>query len=110
MASVSAPSGATNSDYSTASTSSTTGANNSSTAIAPGTSSLANQATFLQLLVAQLQNQDPLQPQDGTQFVTQLAQFTNLEQTLAMRSDMDSIKSKYVDSATASTGTSTSAV
>ena len=44
------------------------------------------------LLVAQLQNQDPLQPSDGMQFVTQLAQFSSLEQNLAMRTDLDSIK------------------
>ena len=35
---------------------------------------------FLRLLVAQLQNQDPLTPQDGTEFVAQLAQFASLEQ------------------------------
>jgi len=52
---------------------------------------LANEQTFLQLLVAQLQNQDPTQPMDGTQFVTQLAQFSTLEQELAMRQDLDKI-------------------
>lgn len=35
---------------------------------------------FLKLLVAQMQNQDPLNPQDPTQYVTQLAQFNTLEQ------------------------------
>lgn len=35
---------------------------------------------FLQLLVTQLQNQDPLNPQDDTQFIAQLAQFSSLEQ------------------------------
>jgi len=108
MATVNAPTGAANNDFSFTGTSATTGADSSSTA--SGTSSLSNQATFLQLLVAQLQNQDPMQPQDGTQFVTQLAQFTNLEQSLAIRSDMDSIKSKYVDSAASSANASTSAV
>lgn len=34
---------------------------------------------FLQLLVAQLRNQDPLSPMDDTEFVTQLAQFSMLE-------------------------------
>jgi len=52
---------------------------------------LANEQTFLQLLVAQLQNQDPTQPMDGTQFVTQLAQFSSLEQELAMRQDLDKL-------------------
>lgn len=35
--------------------------------------------TFLRLLTAQIQNQDPLAPLDSTQFVEQLATFTNLE-------------------------------
>ena len=35
---------------------------------------------FLRLLVAQLQNQNPLEPQDGAAFVAQLAQFASLEQ------------------------------
>jgi len=56
-----------------------------------GTDALANEQTFLKLFVAQLQNQDPLQPQDGTQFVAQLAQFSSLEQQLQMRQDLDSI-------------------
>ena len=55
---------------------------------------------FLKLMVAQLRNQDPLNPSDGTQFVAQLAQFQQLEQTLnmsqdiaAMREDLDQIAS-----------------
>jgi flagellar basal-body rod modification protein FlgD len=35
---------------------------------------------FLQLLVAQLQNQDPLDPLDPSQFVGQLAQFSELSE------------------------------
>lgn len=34
----------------------------------------------MQLLVAQLQNQDPMQPQDTSEMVAQLAQFSSLEQ------------------------------
>lgn len=40
---------------------------------------------FLRLLVAQLGNQDPLNPQDGAQFVAQLAQFSSLEQLISIR-------------------------
>lgn len=54
----------------------------------PG-SPLANQSVFLQLLIAQLKHQDPENPADGTQFVTQLAQFTTLEQTTQSRLDLD---------------------
>lgn len=35
---------------------------------------------FLQMLIAQLENQDPLNPQDSTEFTAQLAQFSSLEQ------------------------------
>lgn len=56
------------------------------------TESIANKETFLQLLVAQIRNQDPMNPADGVEFLTQLAQFTNLEQSLAMRSDLDAIR------------------
>ena len=74
------------------------------------TSALGNTQTFLTLLVAQMKNQDPTQPVDGTQFVTQLAQFSNLEQSVAMRTDIDAIKSKYVGTdATASSSSGTSA-
>ena len=45
---------------------------------------------FLQLLVAQLQNQDPLNPTDSTQFVSQLAQFSELEQVIGIRGDIES--------------------
>jgi flagellar basal-body rod modification protein FlgD len=46
---------------------------------------------FLQLLVAQLQNQDPLNPTDGTAFVTQLAQFQQLEQSINTGQDVTAI-------------------
>ena len=38
---------------------------------------------FLTLLVAQLHNQDPLNPQDPTEFTAQLAQYSSLEQQFA---------------------------
>jgi len=59
---------------------------------AAGADPLANKQTFLTLLVGQLKNQDPLKPQDGAEFVAQLAQFTNLEQSIASRNDLDAIR------------------
>ena len=53
---------------------------------------LTSKTTFLQLLVAQLKNQNPLSPADGIQFVTQLAQFSSLEQSTEMRDDLDAIR------------------
>jgi flagellar basal-body rod modification protein FlgD len=73
-----------------------------------GINGLANENTFLQLLVAQLKNQNPAQPMDGTTFVTQLAQFSELEQSLASRQDLDSIAAKYAPVPTSSTSSSTS--
>jgi flagellar basal-body rod modification protein FlgD len=46
---------------------------------------------FLRMLVAQLENQDPLNPQDGTEFTAQLAQFSQLEQLISMRSSVNDL-------------------
>lgn len=48
---------------------------------------------FLQLLVTQLQYQDPLQPTDNTQFVAQLAQFSSLEGITNLGTTMQSVLS-----------------
>ena len=52
----------------------------------------ADKSTFLKLLVTQLKNQNPLNPSDGIEFVTQLAQFTALEQSTQMRDDIAAIR------------------
>ena len=66
-----------------------------------GTGSLAEAMTggaqpmdreaFLKLLVAQLQHQDPLEPQKNSDFVAQLAQFSNLEQAIGMNDRLDAL-------------------
>jgi flagellar basal-body rod modification protein FlgD len=55
----------------------------------PGT---VDKNMFLQLLVAQLRNQDPLQPSDGMQFVGQLAQFQQLENSVNTGQDIAAIR------------------
>jgi flagellar basal-body rod modification protein FlgD len=67
------------------------------------TSKLANEQTFLQLLVAQMRNQNPLNPTDSIQFVSQLAQFSQLEQMIALRQDADTLVTKLVPPATTPT-------
>ncbi len=47
--------------------------------------------TFLKLMVAQLQNQDPLNPLDGTQFTEQIATFSALEQQIASNSHLEKL-------------------
>jgi len=62
---------------------------NSSASTASSDSSLADKTTFLQLLVAQIKNQDPTQPMDSTAFLSQLAQFSQLEQLVGIRQDLE---------------------
>ena len=51
-----------------------------------------NKETFMQLLVAQIKNQNPLNPADGVQFLTQLAQFSELEQMMGIRSEVAALR------------------
>ena len=66
----------------TPATSTTPTTQSSSTTNTSPTSSLLSKDQFLQLMMAQLQNQNPMSPNssDPTQYVSELAQFTALEQ------------------------------
>ena len=48
---------------------------------------------FLKMLLAQLKNQDPLNPVNGTDFAAQLAQFTSLEQMTNMSTQLQNMSS-----------------
>ena len=75
----------------TGSTNSAQSAADATNAAINSTDSLGNENTFLQLLVAQIQNQDPTQPIDSTTFLTQLASFSQLEQLIGIRQDVQQL-------------------
>ena len=70
-----------------------TAAATSSTAEKSKQASLDKDA-FLKLLVAQLSHQDPTQPTEGTEYVTQLAQFSLVEQSMAQSSKLDIVSTQ----------------
>lgn len=80
----------------TASTGSTSSANN-----------LANKNTFLQLMVAQLRYQNPLNPVDGSSFLAQLSQITGVEQMVQMNQNLDAIKGLLTTKTPSAEGTAT---
>lgn len=59
------------------------------------------QQDFLKLLSTQMQNQDPMQPMDDSQFMAQMAQFSTLQATTTMGADMTALRT-HSDLATAS--------
>lgn len=71
----------------TASQTTTTSSSSSSTS----QSNTLNYNEFLQLLIAQLQNQDPTNPSDSTQFVSELASFSAVEQQVNTNSKLDTL-------------------
>jgi flagellar basal-body rod modification protein FlgD len=67
---------------------------NSATSASTASTQTLGQDAFLKLLMAQMQNQDPLQPTDGTQFVTQLAQFTQVQQSVSQSTALGNISTQ----------------
>ncbi|MCF6247331.1 MAG: flagellar hook capping protein [Desulfobacula sp.] len=53
------------------------------------------QDAFLKMLVAQLQNQDPLSPMEGSDFSAQLAQFSQLEQLISLNESMSNLAGSF---------------
>jgi flagellar basal-body rod modification protein FlgD len=64
----------------TTSTGSTSGTSSSTSTQAATPGGAMGKDAFMKLLIAQLQNQDPMNPMQGDQMATQLAQFSSLEQ------------------------------
>ncbi len=61
------------------------------TTAAAAKSASVNYNQFLQLMVAELKNQDPTKPTDPTQFLSQLASFSSVEQQLNTNTKLDSM-------------------
>jgi flagellar basal-body rod modification protein FlgD len=70
----------------------TSGASSTSSAAASSTPTV-DYNEFLQLLVAELQNQDPTDPTDPTQYMSQLASFSSVEQQVQTNSTLDALLS-----------------
>lgn len=72
---------------------------NSTTRTSSATSSDAAKASldynsFLKLLITQMQNQDPTDPMDATEQVSQLATFSQVEQSIKMNTNLDNLISQ----------------
>lgn len=68
-----------------------TSATPQSTSQAASTRLTADYESFLKLLTAQVSNQDPLEPMDSTKFVSQLAQLSQVEQSIQTNTNLESI-------------------
>lgn len=50
---------------------------------------------FMDLMIAQLKNQNPLEPQDNGEFISQLAQFSSLEEMQKLSGSVDDVVSQF---------------
>ena len=82
---------------------STTSPSTTASAIAKAPADLTSKSAFLTLLVAQIKNQNPLNPTDGVQFLTQLTQFSQLEQAITTNQGLSSIQQTLTQQAAATT-------
>lgn len=72
------------------------------TAVPPGAQAQSSNASvspdynsFLRLLVAQMKNQDPTKPIDATQYVSQIASFSNVEQAVQTNAKLDALMTSF---------------
>jgi flagellar basal-body rod modification protein FlgD len=92
---------ATQNNNSTSGTDSTSNTKKTST-VDPN--DLANKEVFLQLLIAQIKNQDPTKPGDSIQYLTQLSQFTGVEQMVDIKNQLKDLSEKMFPSTTTESG------
>ncbi len=66
----------------------------------PNPNDLASKDVFLQLLIAQIKNQDPSKPGDSIQYITQLSQFSGVEQLVDIKMQLRDLIAKLTPTAT----------
>jgi flagellar basal-body rod modification protein FlgD len=73
--------------------------------VSGGAQQTLTQNDFLQLLVAQMENQDPMNPQSDTDMAAQMAQFTSLTQSSAMSSSLSALQANSLIGSTVTVST-----
>src|SRR5208283_4163602 len=76
----------------TSTTTAVSGAGSTASSTGSNLSTVSNE-DFLQILIAQLQNQDPLNPTDPSQFVTELAEMTQVQSLQSMQTSLSGLTS-----------------
>src|SRR3569623_2013252 len=71
----------------------TSGTQSTSATTSTGSSNMVSYNTFLQLLIAEMKNQDPTNPTDTAQYMSQFAQLSSVEQAMQTNSKLDSLLS-----------------
>ena len=94
---------------STSNSSKTSSSASGSTSAAATNGANVTEADFMQLLIAQLQNQDPLSPTDSNQFVSQLTSYSQLEQLIGIHKNTTSLSDAASASSAASSTSTTQA-
>lgn len=85
------------------STSTTSGSTSSSQSSTNASGNGLSESSFMTLLSAELQNQDPTQPMDPTEFVTQLAQLNELQSTMQIQQSVSQIANLLTSSQSSGT-------
>jgi len=71
----------------------TTGKSNTTNTTTTTSSNSVDYNTFLQLLIAEMKNQDPTNPMDTSQYMSQFAQLSTVEQAMQTNSKLDALLS-----------------
>lgn len=78
-------------DSATSATAATTTTSTTSTSKTDASKASLDYDNFLQLLIAQMKNQDPTDPMDASEQVAQLATFSQVEQSIKMNTNLESL-------------------